>query len=64
MSVIVKGMKMPDCCVDCPIYNGEYGMLNLLPDSYSYNDDGEERYDPFEEREEDCPLESYKENEE
>ena len=57
MSVIIVGMNMPQCCMDCPIYDNEFGQCNLIPDSRSYNKDpGEELYDPFEERHEGCPL--------
>lgn len=44
---------MPQCCIGCPIYNGEYGQCKLIP--YSKDTD-EEPYDPFEERSKDCPL--------
>lgn len=55
-------MEMPSCCVLCPIYNGEYGKCNLIPDSCFYNKNtGEELYDPFEERLKDCPIKEIKE---
>ena len=57
MSVMIPGMDMPQCCIDCPIYDNEFGQCNLIPDSRYYNKDtGEELYDPFEERNKDCPL--------
>ena len=56
MSVMIAGMDMPQCCMDCPIYNGEYGVCNLNPNSKYHNEDGEILYDPFEERNKDCPL--------
>ena len=55
MSVIIAGMDMPQCCIDCPIYNHEFGLCNLIPNSTFYGD-GIELYDPFEERNKDCPL--------
>lgn len=45
-------MNMPECCIICPIYNGEYGKCNLIENSYSWDDNS----DPFEERRKDCPL--------
>lgn len=30
MSVIVKGMKMPKDCYDCPLHDGETGRCNIL----------------------------------
>ena len=33
MSVIVKGMEMPDSCYgcySCPLHDGEFGMCNIL----------------------------------
>ena len=57
MSVMISGMDMPQCCIDCPIYDDEFGKCNLIPDSHYYNKDtGEELYDPFEERNKYCPL--------
>ena len=57
MSIMIPGMDMPQCCIECPIYNNEFGQCNLIPDSRSYNKDtGEELYDPFEERHKCCPL--------
>ena len=48
---------MPQCCIDCPIYNNEFGQCNLIPNSCFYNKDtGEELYDPFEARNKYCPL--------
>ena len=60
MSVTVIGMSLPNCCMDCPIYNHEFGSCNLIPDSRYYYDGGE-YYDPFEERHKDCPLKEDKE---
>lgn len=57
MSVMIPGMDMPQCCIDCPIYDNEFGQCNLIPDSRYYSKDtGEELYDPFEERNKYCPL--------
>lgn len=57
MSVLIPGMNMPQCCMDCPIYDNEFGRCNIIPDSWFYNKaTGEELYDPFEERNKDCPL--------
>lgn len=30
MSVIVKGMEMPEYCYDCPLHDGENGRCNIL----------------------------------
>ena len=59
MSIIITGIDMPECCIDCPIYNGEYGVCNLNPNSRNYYED-ENWCDPFEERRKDCPLREYK----
>ncbi len=57
MSILISGMDMPKCCIDCPIYDNEFGMCNLIPDSCFYDKgSGEPTYDPFEERNKDCPL--------
>ena len=57
MSVMIAGMDMPKCCIDCPIYDNEFGQCNLIPGSCFYNKTtGEEMYDPFEERHKNCPL--------
>ena len=29
MSVLIKGLKMPDCCLNCPCFEGEYGKCNV-----------------------------------
>lgn len=55
MSVIITGMNIPQCCIDCPIYDNEFGQCNLIPNSTFYGD-GIELYDPLEERHKDCPL--------
>lgn len=60
MSVIVVGMKMPTCCVLCPLWNHEFGFCNFCGEaSRYYNEDGE-IYDTFEERYKDCPLREIK----
>lgn len=58
MSVIIAGMDLPTCCIDCPIYNDEFGCCQLIPDSRYYYDGGE-YYDPFEEKNDKCPLKEY-----
>lgn len=55
MSVMIAGMNMPQCCIDCPIYNGDYGVCNLNSNQLNYYGD-ENWCDPFEERRKDCPL--------
>lgn len=30
MSVIVKGMEIPEYCFDCPLHNGENGRCTIL----------------------------------
>ena len=46
MSVIVKGMKMPDTCLHCPFADGEYGWCDVDNSIGMCND----------ERPDDCPL--------
>ena len=29
MSILAKGLKMPDCCLDCPCLDGEYCRCNI-----------------------------------
>lgn len=58
MSVIIAGMELPTCCMDCPIYDHEFGCCNLIPNSTFYGD-GVEYYDPFEEKNDKCPLKEY-----
>ena len=29
MTVMVKGMKMPNDCIDCPCFNDEYSRCNI-----------------------------------
>ena len=29
MSVLIKGLHMPDCCWNCPCADGEYGACNI-----------------------------------
>lgn len=29
MSVLIMGMKMPDCCLNCPCIDSEYGKCNI-----------------------------------
>ena len=58
MSVIVEGMNLPACCIDCPIWDTEFGCCKLIPNSRYYYDGGE-YYIPFEEKHEKCPLREY-----
>lgn len=46
--IAVKRMTMPKHCLQCPIFDGEYGLCNIIGD--------EPKADPTEERPEDCPL--------
>ena len=55
MGVLITGMNMPQCCIDCPIYDNEFGLCKRIPNSTFYGD-GTELYDPLEERNKDCPL--------
>lgn len=48
MSVLIKGMKMPKGCYECPLTDGEYGDCKV-------GATGE--YDPYRK---DCPLEEPK----
>lgn len=59
MSVILDGIDMPKCCIDCPIYNNEFGQCNVIPNSRFYREDGSELYDPFKEKNMQCPLRQY-----
>ena len=54
--MLLLDMDMPNCCQDCPIYDHEFGCCELIPNSRYYDNDGIEHYDPFEERNKDCPL--------
>jgi hypothetical protein len=45
--VAVKGMEMPKNCMDCPLFDGEYGTCNII---------GKTKADATEERAENCPL--------
>ena len=57
MSIFVSGMKMPTCCIMCPLWNHEWGYCNFCgKDSKQYDENGELLYDVFEERYKDCPL--------
>lgn len=29
MSILIKGLAMPDCCWNCPCCDGEYGECNI-----------------------------------
>ena len=46
MSVLIKGLDMPDCCWNCPCLDGEYGECNIS--GQKIKGDGE--------RIADCPL--------
>ncbi len=61
MSVMIAGMDMPQCCIECPIYNHEFGCCNLIPNSNFYSDG--ENYNLFTDRYKDCPLREVKEAE-
>lgn len=56
MNLVIHNMQMPTACINCPIYNNEFGQCNLIPNSTFYGDDYE-LYNPLEERCKDCPLE-------
>ena len=30
MSILIKGLTMPETCIDCPCNDGEYGTCNIL----------------------------------
>lgn len=47
MMVAVRGMKMPKNCMECPLFDGEYGDCNII---------GETKADATEERAKNCPL--------
>ena len=46
MSVIVKDMRMPKTCMDCPLSDGEYGWCDVDNSIGTCND----------EKPKDCPL--------
>lgn len=46
MGVYIKGLKMPDCCWDCPCNNDELGVCNILWIEIRFSND----------RLPDCPL--------
>ena len=45
--VAIKGMEIPKNCMDCPLFDGEYGDCNII---------GGTKADATEERAENCPL--------
>ena len=45
--IAIKEMKMPKCCMYCPLFDGEYGTCNII---------GETKADATEERAKNCPL--------
>lgn len=45
--IAIKGMKMPENCMECPLFDGEYGDCNII---------GKTKADATEERAENCPL--------
>ncbi|HAE24231.1 MAG TPA: hypothetical protein DCG33_02725 [Prevotellaceae bacterium] len=46
MAILIKGMKMPDSCGECPLHDGEYGWCNANTDIVM----------SFDERPRSCPL--------
>lgn len=52
MSILIKGMEMPMCCDDCPVFddNGDYPTCILTGLSKGYN------FPIFEKRMDNCPL--------
>ena len=51
MSVIVKGMKMPTECLDCPFMISKYSDDCILQ-----SDEANEKFETWEEMKEHCPL--------
>jgi len=45
--VAIKGMKMPENCIECLLFDDEYGDCNVM---------GETKADATEERAKNCPL--------
>lgn len=43
----IKDMEMPESCSSCPLFDGEYGVCNII---------GEPKVDMTEERAKNCPL--------
>ena len=46
MAILIKGMKMPDSCGECPLHDGEYGWCNANTDIVM----------SFDERPRSCPI--------
>ena len=46
--IAVKDMQMPKCCIHCQVFDGEYGICNIIGD--------EPEADLAKGRPEDCPL--------
>ena len=36
MSIVITGLDLPKCCIDCPIYDNEFGQCNCIPNSRFY----------------------------
>lgn len=45
----------PKCCIDCPVFNCEFGSCQLIENGCYYNADGQ-LYDPFSEIHKECPI--------
>lgn len=39
MEILIKGMDMPETCIDCPLHDGEYGQCNINHNIYISFDD-------------------------
>jgi len=49
-TIAIKGFGMPSCCMNCEMFDGEYGNCNIIGDTQ----DSEYQWD--ENRPFDCPL--------
>lgn len=53
MSVLIKGIKMPKCCADCPCF---YDFISCQALSDGTDDFSASEFDEFKERLPNCPL--------
>lgn len=62
--MIAIDIPMPKDCIDCPLYNHEFGRCNITNRALWYYDEpgsNIKSYDPFKERDIECPLEDLSE---
>ena len=54
-TMIKLPIDKPKCCIDCPVFNCEFGSCQLIENGCYYNADGQ-LYDPFSEIHRECPI--------